>query len=402
MSNFFINYEELENDVPDNTDKIFRTEGSFVVNGCAGSRKLIIALTKAKRINDYRNGTFIFISKTKIYKQYILDNIVQYQIPLNSIETFNKCFNWNKLYDEWQRLDWKKGTIDYIFVFEAELFSKEDLILLKNKVSKAIYIFGDWGNNLQAEMYFKKVDLKDLLISTGLPLIKLHFDYRLPKKIARFARFISNEDVDIEIKCKNEGSEKPKILGFNSPKEQLEEISRIISVNKLGSVAIFFRDIKSLISAYNYLTSKNIVIETNVEIIPTINPYLSWKSKEVKKYLKEIGMKLNDISKHDQFLSPENVYKELKKKRLDYYKNIQQPLEISFCTDNPKFHFYQKLSDIFFDTIFLPQCELEDPELLFELVTHASQRLYITYSGNLSTLIKNIPSSLYETSIETI
>lgn len=51
-----------------------KTDNSYIVKGCAGSGKSILALWKAKQIQDEHKGTFLYVVYTKSLRQYMKDN----------------------------------------------------------------------------------------------------------------------------------------------------------------------------------------------------------------------------------------------------------------------------------------------------------------------------------------
>ena len=118
--NFFIKDSELD----DYQVKIInkRTDNSFIVKGCAGSGKSILALWKAKQIQNDNRGTYQIIVFTKALKQYMADGISQVGINSNNVD-----YLWN--YEN------KRGcpSSDYIIVDEAQDFSKEDILRFKSK-----------------------------------------------------------------------------------------------------------------------------------------------------------------------------------------------------------------------------------------------------------------------------
>ena len=58
-----------------------KTDNSYIVKGCAGSGKSILALWKAKQIQDEHKGTYLYIVFTKALMQYMADGISQVGIP---------------------------------------------------------------------------------------------------------------------------------------------------------------------------------------------------------------------------------------------------------------------------------------------------------------------------------
>ncbi len=105
-----------------------KTDNSYIVKGCAGSGKSILALWKAKQIQDEHKGTYLYIVFTKALMQYMADGISQVGIPQRNVD-----YHWH-----WQN---RAGcpSADYIIVDEAQDFSKEDIELFRSKAKKAYY-----------------------------------------------------------------------------------------------------------------------------------------------------------------------------------------------------------------------------------------------------------------------
>ena len=50
-----------------------RTDNSYIVKGCAGSGKSILALWKAKQIQEQGKGSYLYVVYTKALKRYMSD-----------------------------------------------------------------------------------------------------------------------------------------------------------------------------------------------------------------------------------------------------------------------------------------------------------------------------------------
>jgi DNA helicase IV len=219
-----------------------RTDNSFIVKGCAGSGKSILALWKAKQIQDEDRGSYQFIVFTKALKQYMSDGIKQVGINANNVD-----YHWH-----WEN---KAGcpSSDYIIVDEAQDFSREDVLKFKAKARKALLLYGDSAQQLYKFIADKTtVSMEEIAIITGYQTEQLVFNHRLPKKIARLAQHISSTDDDLEGRCRNEGVEKPKILRYDSLNAQLDAIAEIIKNRNFEDVGILFRENASVGMAYNY------------------------------------------------------------------------------------------------------------------------------------------------------
>lgn len=312
-----------------------RTDNSFIVKGCAGSGKSILALWKARQIQEENKGTFIFIVFTKALRQYMLDGIRQIGLKSNNVD-----YLWN-----WEKRDCPPA--DYIIVDEAQDFSKEDILRFKEKAKKALLLYGDSAQQLYKFIKDKTtVSMEEIAVHTGFSLEQLVFNHRLPKKIARLAEYINSEQDELELKCKNEGAEKPKILEYPSLDAQLIAIAEIIKNRNFEDVGILFRYNKDVEYAYSFLQN----IGVNVEA----------------KFGKE--------------------------------------MTLDFTSDNPKIMTYHSSKGLQFEAVFLPKCNISDPtdnNPLYVAVTRTYQSLYIMHSGDLSPLFDSVPTNLYETGLST-
>lgn len=330
---FFVKDSELDDFQVQILNK--RTDKSFIVKGCAGSGKSILALWKAKQIQEEKKGSFIFIVFTKALMEYMSSGIQQIGLNSENVDYF-----WN-----WER----RGcpSADYIIIDEAQDFSKEDILRFKEKANKALLLYGDSAQQLYKFIKDKNtISMEEMTHCTGFTDEPLIFNHRLPKKVARVAEYIIDGFDMLERKCKNEGTEKPKILEYSSFKAQLNAIAEIIKNRNFEDVGILFRYNADVERAYNYFTESGIL--NNVEA------------------------------------------------------KFGQKMVLNFNTSNPKILTYHSSKGLQFEAVFLPECNITDQtdnNPLYVAVTRTYQSLYIMHSGNLSPLFDSVPANLYETSL---
>jgi superfamily I DNA/RNA helicase len=65
----------------------------------------------------------------------------------------------------------------------------------------------------------------------------------------------------LELRCKVEGIELPKILEYNNLKEQLDEIIKIIKNREFSEVGIFFRTNNEVAEAKDYFINNGLEVE---------------------------------------------------------------------------------------------------------------------------------------------
>lgn len=313
-----------------------RTDNS-IVKGCAGSGKSILALWKAKQIQNERLGDYKFIVFTKALKQYMSDGVNQIGINENNVDYY-----WH-----WENRDGCPPS-DYIIVDEAQDFSKEDILKLKSKAKKALLLYGDSAQQLYKFIRDKTtVSMEEIAVITGFQDDKLVFNHRLPKKIARVAQYVSSVNDDLAGRCTNEGVEKPKILKYSSFNAQLDAIAEIVKNRHFEDVGILFRHNAAVEQAYKYLRSNGL---PNVEA----------------KFNQTIDLKFNTDNP----------------KIMTYHSSKGLQFEAVFipeCTASDN----------------------DDRNPLYVAITRTYQSLYIMHSGNLSRFFDVVPTNLYETSLVT-
>lgn len=326
-----------------------KTDNSYIVKGCAGSGKSILALWKAKQIQEGGKGSYLYVVYTKALRQYMSDGIKQIGLRESNVVNFDACFQWGRNdYGELQRGVWKKGSYDYVIVDEAQDFSRDDIELLKSKARKALLVYGDTAQQLYKFLKDKQtVSMEDIQYFTKFPVEQLVFNHRLPKKIARVAQYLNSESDELEERCTEEGTEKPKILEYNTKQEQFAAIANLIKNKGMEDVGILFRNNKEVDEAYDYFTNKGIEVEAK-----------SYRHKD----------------------------------------------ELDFTSDNPKLMTYHSSKGLQFENVFIPECTAEgadDRNPLYVAITRTYRSLYIMHSGNLSCFFDDVPTDLYDDSLST-
>jgi len=315
-----------------------KSDKPFIVKGCAGSGKSILALWKVKQIQEENMGSFYFILFTKTLKQYMKDGIKS--IGLRS-ERVTYHWHWKN------RLN--APNADYIIVDEAQDFSEQDIQLFKSKANKALIMYGDSSQQIYKFRIPQPISMEEIAVLTKFPSMNLMYNHRLPKKIARLAELITVPEEDLEFLCKNEGVELPKILQYNNLDLQLDAIIEIIKNRQFEDVGIFFRHNQDAKYAEEYIATKGIDVEVKYDI-------------------------RNGVSK----------------------------MTLDFSTDKPKLTTYHSCKGLQYEAVFIPNCTASDEDdrsLLYVAITRTYQSLFIMHSGNLSPFFDAVPTKLYETSL---
>lgn len=334
---WYINESELD----DYQVKVIQrvTDNSFIVKGCAGSGKSILALWKAKQIQETKMGSYYVIVFTKALRQFMKDGI-------ESINLSSEKVTYHWLWEH--RLD--RASADYIIVDEAQDFNKNEISALKQAAKKALILYGDSAQQIYLGLKDDLMTMEEIASFTNFPLEQLVFNHRLPKKIARVAGKISKINDDLEIRCTKEGSETPKILEYDSTDAQFDAIINIIKAKSYEDVGILFRHNAEVKKAYDYFTKKGLTVEA--------------------KY---------DIDRNDSKMT------------------------LNFSSENPKLMTYHSAKGLQFEAVFIPDCNSEDEvsrNSLYVAITRTYNALFIMHSGNLSSFFDSIPESLYQTTLD--
>ena len=231
-----------------------KTDNSYIVKGCAGSGKSILALWKAKQIQDEQKGSYIYIVFTKALMQYMSDGIQQVGISQRNVDY------------HWHWVNSGCPSADYIIVDEAQDFSKEDIELFRSKARKALLLYGDTAQQLYEFIQNKQtVSMEDIQYFTKFPVEQLVFNHRLPKKIARVAQYLNSESNELEERCTEEGVEKPKIIKYDSITQQYDAIISLIKNKNMEDVGILFRHNKEVQHAYEYFKNHGLNVEAKFD-----------------------------------------------------------------------------------------------------------------------------------------
>jgi superfamily I DNA/RNA helicase len=248
---------------------------------------------------------------------------------------------------------------DYIIVDEVQDFSKNTIDIFRKKAKKALILFGDSAQQIYEGRESWSTgyggtpmdNMEAISVHLGRELRELAFNHRLPKKIGRFAEYLN--DTGLELRCRNEGVEKPKILHYRSLNDQLDAIVEIIKNRNFEDVGILFRHNAEVQNAYKYLSEKGLNIEAKYD------DKTNWQNNK---------------------------------------------MTLNFNSDNPKLMTYHSSKGLQFEAVFLPDCicsSNDDRNPLYVAITRTYQSLYIMHSGNLSSFFDAIPTHLYETSLIT-
>lgn len=330
---WYINESELD----DYQVRIVRRNlnSSFIVKGCAGSGKTVLALWRAKELSEQGNNDYLIIVFTKALKQFIEDGIHTIGVDESKV-----LYHW-----EWiNRRD--KVSAEYIIVDEVQDFDTDELKELQQAAKKHFILFGDSAQQLYKNVpnKGKLLTMEEIQVQTGIPMENLVINHRLPKKVARIAEKVSLSNDPLVDRCNKEGVNKPRLIECSSFEDQLEYI-------------------KDVVKAQNY-TDVGILFPTNKDV------------ETAKKYFDKIKWGIEA--------------------KVGYGAGS---MDLDFKTDNPKLMTYHSAKGLQFEAVFIPMCIVSDDKdrnPLYVALTRSYRDLFILYSNHLSTFIDKIDRNLFE------
>jgi len=335
---FYIDYAKLDDFQRQLVDK--RTDKSMVVTGKAGSGKSVIALHKAKQVSTL--GSYAIVVFTKTLKKYFADGLEKL-----------------KLQNVYHYHGWPKQKVDYLIVDECQDFSPEQIAEMKES-GKTCFFFGD---SEQSIMSFRGTvqKVEETAFKYDIKLYELYFNYRLTIENALLAEKVGNVE-DVVEKCKRNG-EKPQLISKNSIDAQLDEIIRIIKNKSL----------------------------TNVGILMRFNTKSQARSRT--------GNEKLSVEYVHEYFSQKGVTNEFK-----YNANQATAMDLDFHSSNPKIMTWWCAKGLQFKDVFLPCSETNHEEekraAVYVAMTRTGERLYICYTGKLSSFFPEPTNGLYASTDE--
>lgn len=331
---WYINESELD----DYQVRIVRRNlnSSFIVKGCAGSGKTVLALWRAKELAEQGNNDYLIIVFTKALKQFIEDGIHTIGVDKSKV-----LYHW-----EWvHRRD--KPRAEYIIVDEVQDFDTNELKELQQAAKKHFILFGDSAQQLYKNIpnKGKLLTMEEIQIQTGIPMENLVINHRLPKKVARVAEKVSLSNDPLVDRCNKEGVNKPRLVECSSFNDQLDYIYDVVKAQNYTDVGILFPTNTDVDNAKIYYDKKKWGVECKVR------------------------------------------------------KAGSDSMDLDFKTDNPKMMTYHSAKGLQFEAVFLPMCVSDDEKdrnPLYVALTRSYRDLFILYSNHLSTFIANIDRNLFE------
>ncbi|MBS1511074.1 MAG: ATP-binding domain-containing protein [Bacteroidetes bacterium] len=323
-------------------------EDSFLIRGCAGSGKTILALRRAhdikiRSIADKKPVSFTLLVYTKALRSFIKSGVLELDLNLNQVVHYHV---------------WDESAVDYIVVDEVQDFDREKIDAVKNATLKSMMLYGD----SQQQVYSGKMTTQEIVDYLGIPVRELEKNYRLPRTLASFASHVGN-DPTLEAKCVKPGISKPRMIKFSTWQEELDFIMKEIRTRNFTDTAILLP----------FNTNNRAPHRNGYRNVEAVNDYFRSKGFE-----HEVKMRDDDDVDH---------------------------VELDFDSENPKVMTCHSAKGLQFETVFLPFCDYPQHDgwfidyfqkPLYVGLTRSYRNLYLTHTNEISPFFTGIPKSKFD------
>jgi len=315
---------------------------SMLIAGCAGSGKSVIALHKAMKIRK-EGGDVILIAFTKSLNRY-----------MSAGRTDNGLGS--RFFYHWQ---WKHEGMphaDYLIVDEIQDFTRTEIEEFMAAANKSYFFFGDTAQSIYGKIRPGTLSVEQISDLTGLKVLHLYNNYRLPKPVAQITQAYVGVNVNPyeESVYQSKERERPRFLAYESPEKQADAVVRLIGKNKWRNVGILLSSNKAVYSMYGLLRQRNIECEC--------------------KYAAEQGNESSDVP---------SVAND----------------SLDFHSERPKVMTYHSAKGLQFETVILPMftaaISQESRKALYVAMTRTYRNLYVLYTGELGAPLSGVPPHLF-------
>ena len=332
-NNWDVSEETMDDDQLDLIE--YTDDKSMLVAGCAGSGKSVIAMHKAEQLHA-KGKDVILIAYTRSLSRFMRNG------KSDSSFRFYHYHYWkHKL---------KMPKADYIIVDEIQDFTKEEIQEFIDATRMHYFFFGDTAQSIYRQYGKQTMTIAQIAQMTGLNILQLFNNYRLPRPVAKITQNYVGVDVQ-EYKEKvyqNKEIELPHFVHFNSEQEQIEALLKLVKDNEGRNIGV--------------------LLPNNPEVIRA-----------------SLEFSNNNVDCEFKYNKGDNDF--------DYVDNL------NFNTTLPKIMTYHSAKGLQFDMVILPlyngASDDEAKKALYVAMTRTMHSLYVLYSTQTLLPPLNVPSYLF-------
>ncbi len=335
ISDWDVDEESMDDDQLDLIEQTL--DKSMLVAGCAGSGKSVIAMHKAEQLAE-AGYSVILIAYTKS-----LNSFMQIGSSISARYQFYYHYQWKNLM--------KMPSADYIIVDEIQDFEREEIQEFINAAKQHYLFFGDTAQSIYRQFGKKTLSIEDIAEMTGLTILHLYNNYRLPRPVAKITQgYVGVNVIPYADKVyRNKEKTLPYFIHFSDFSAQMNAIVNIIKSKPESSIGI--------------LLHSNTLVQKVCEQLHAFSLNFEYKFQVESATEKKIYGNLN------------------------------------FRSELPKVMTYHSAKGLQFDIVILPMYEGaasdDSRKSLYVAMTRTMHSLYVLYSTPTLLPPLNVPSYMY-------
>lgn len=220
----------------------------MIVAGCAGCGKSVIAMHKARQLSA-AGFDVILIAFTKSLNLFMQNG---------GIGAKYKFY----YYHQW-KVDMCMPSADYIIVDEIQDFTCDEISEFIRAARKHFLFFGDTAQSIYRKYNRATMSIEEIAKMTGLNVLYLYNNYRLPRPVAKITQAYVGVDVP-EYKDKvyqNKENELPHFVHYDLDEAQFGAVERLVCANMHRCVGILLPSNSDVLKVRDFLYDKKIQFE---------------------------------------------------------------------------------------------------------------------------------------------
>lgn len=235
-----------------------QVDHSHIVVGCAGSGKSCLALLRINMLSKMTGSKpYYLVTVVRSLVEYLRQELRGNDMPGECVITHKewvegRITNWigNRFHipQEHRQVD---RAPQYLLVDECQDLPIEDLRSMKTATQKHIFLYGDDEQQIMNFANRVPASIPQIEVELRLPKYILSSNYRLPKKVAKFAQEIT-ANANLERHCRNADGDKPYVI-MMPRQERIQNIIALSTQNHYDEVGVLFRTDEAVRQAYAQL-----------------------------------------------------------------------------------------------------------------------------------------------------
>ena len=261
-----------------------KLDHSHLVVGCAGSGKSCLALLRIKMLSEMKDsGPYYLVTFVRSLVEYLRQELRVNKLPGECVVTHKEWTEgritpWCGRHFNIPAGRWQLNRIpNYLLVDECQDLPLEAIRQMRQATQKAIFLYGDDEQQIMDFTERQPANVTQIGRELNLPTYRLRLNYRLPKKVARFAQEVSGSP-DLEVHCRNEDGNKPYVIRVDA-QNRVQLITELANRNHYEEIGILCRSDEQVKHTYEDLLKRGMDVSARYNVADGKFKYLHHKTR---------------------------------------------------------------------------------------------------------------------------